>query len=221
MFVDLQKKKKPTFFKAETRESEAAAPRLFIFFLDLSLSVSLCFSRMGSSASAPRQADASSKPLHAPKIVIEKAAALGSAASSSESSDDDDSGVVATGGVAAALASPSPIEPPPLDHPSPEALARMCSAVATLIEGVGEDSGREGLFDTPKVRLFCLKKERIALFLSSPIHLFLTRSPALFSVIFLIFNSVSPRHGSMPRQGTGRRSRGKSEVGENRQFEEN
>ena len=53
---------------------------------------------------------------------------------------------------AASPASPSsPIEPPPLDHPTPEALARMCSAVATLIEGVGEDSGREGLFDTPKV----------------------------------------------------------------------
>ena len=113
---------------------------------------------MGASASVPRQADGPSKPLHAPKIAIETAAALGSTASSSESSDDDSGVGNAVVAAAAAAPSASPLEPPPLDHPSPEALARMCSAVATLIEGVGEDSGREGLFDTPKVGgeiLFC------------------------------------------------------------------
>lgn len=102
---------------------------------------------MGSSASAARQVDGSAKPLHSPLKITEKAL-LGSATSSSESSDDD-SGVAV--GVALTSTLPTAIEPPPHDHPSPEALARMCAAVATLIEGVGEDSGREGLFDTPKV----------------------------------------------------------------------
>ena len=104
---------------------------------------------MGISASAPRR-HATSDQSVLPEIVADgkAAAALAAAPSSSidSTSSDDDSGVNA------AASSPPPVEPAPLDHPSPEALARMCSAVATLIEGVGEDSGREGLFDTPKVR---------------------------------------------------------------------
>jgi len=142
-------KQEKTQLFTPAKKLEGLGLSLFLISLCLSLLSSL---RMGSSASAPRQAaDGPSKPLQAaPKIIFETAAALGSAASSSESSDDDSAAAgVAT---AASPASPSsPIEPPPLDHPTPDALARMCSAVATLIEGVGEDSGREGLFDTPKV----------------------------------------------------------------------
>jgi hypothetical protein len=37
---------------------------------------------------------------------------------------------------------------PPVDP----ALAPLCACVRTLIGGVGEDAGREGLVDTPKVR---------------------------------------------------------------------
>ena len=39
--------------------------------------------------------------------------------------------------------------PPPA--PFDPALAPLCACVRTLIDGVGEDAGREGLADTPKV----------------------------------------------------------------------
>lgn len=112
---------------------------------------------MGTSASSPRPEQSTSRS-KGDGVIVDRAAVVSAASSSASTSsststsgdDDNGSGDVGVAGVADALARYS--EPAPLEHPSPEALARMCAAVATLIQGLGEDIGREGLFDTPKVR---------------------------------------------------------------------